>query len=215
MCGLVGIMDMRNQHRVEKEVLVRMTDTLVHRGPDDSGYFIEDNLGFGFRRLSIIDLQGGHQPIFNEDGSVVLVCNGEIFNYRELRAKLKQKGHVFRTDCDVEVLLHLYEDHGTDFLNQLNGQFAFAIYDRKEKRLFLARDHFGINPLYFTLADGIFIFASEIKAILEHPLVEREVDLTGLQEDREYQKWSLPNNKRLGCQICRILGPRLSTRGGD
>jgi asparagine synthase (glutamine-hydrolysing) len=182
MCGLVGYLDLRDERRVEREVLVRMADTVVHRGPDASGYFAEENIGLGFRRLGIIDLEGGHQPMFNEDGSVVLVCNGEIYNYRELTATLKQQGHVFRTNCDVEVLLHLYEEYGADFLNRLNGQFAFAIYDRRERTLFLARDHFGINPLYFTLVEGVFIFASEIKAILEHPLVRPEVDLTGLDQ---------------------------------
>jgi asparagine synthase (glutamine-hydrolysing) len=182
MCGLVGYLDLRGERRVEREVLVRMADTVVHRGPDASGYFAEENIGLGFRRLGIIDLEGGHQPMFNEDGSIVLVCNGEIYNYRELTATLKQQGHVFRTNCDVEVLLHLYEEYGADFLNRLNGQFAFAIYDRRERTLFLARDHFGINPLYFTVVEGVFIFASEIKSILEHPLVRPEVDLTGLDQ---------------------------------
>jgi asparagine synthase (glutamine-hydrolysing) len=182
MCGLVGYVDLHNKRRVEKEILVRMADTVRHRGPDDAGYFIEENVGLGFRRLSIVDLEGGHQPMCNEDGSAVLVCNGEIYNYRELSAMLKQKGHVFRTNCDVEVLLHLYEEYDTDFLNKLNGQFAFAIYDRRKGKLFLARDHFGINPLYFTIVDGLFIFASEIKAILDHPLVRREVDPTGLDQ---------------------------------
>lgn len=182
MCGLVGYVDLHNKRRVEKEILVRMADTVRHRGPDEAGYFTEENVGLGFQRLSIIDLEDGHQPMYNEDGSVVLVCNGEIYNYRELRALLRQKGHVFRTNCDVEVLLHLYEEYDTDFLNKLNGQFAFAIYDRREGNLFLARDHFGINPLYFTITDGLFIFASEIKAILGHPLVRRQVDLTGLDQ---------------------------------
>jgi asparagine synthase (glutamine-hydrolysing) len=182
MCGLVGYLDLRHERRVEREVLVRMADTIVHRGPDASGYFTEENIGLGFRRLAIIDLEGGHQPMFNEDGSIVLVCNGEIYNYRELTATLKQQGHVFRTNCDVEVLLHLYEEYGADFLNRLNGQFAFAIYDRRARTLLLARDHFGINPLYFTVVEGVFIFASEIKAILEHPMVRPEVDLTGLDQ---------------------------------
>jgi asparagine synthase (glutamine-hydrolysing) len=132
--------------------------------------------------LSIIDLESGDQPIYNEDGSVVLMCNGEIFNYLELKKVLIGKGHSFRTKSDVEVLLHLYEEHGIDFLDKINGQFAFVIYDRKNRRLFLARDHFGINPLYYTIVNGLFIFASEIKAILEHPQVPREVDLTGLDQ---------------------------------
>lgn len=182
MCGFVGYIDLHGERRAEKEVLVRMSDALVHRGPDSSGFFVEDHVGLGFRRLAIIDLESGDQPISNEDGSLVLLCNGEIYNYRELRSHLIKKGHSFRTESDVEVLLHLYEEEGVDFLNKLNGQFSFVIYDRKKKSLFLARDHFGINPLYFTLNDGVLIFASEIKAILEHPLARRDVDLTGLDQ---------------------------------
>lgn len=175
-------MDLRDERRINEETLVRMADTITHRGPDSSGYFIENNVGMGFRRLSIIDLQGGNQPIYNEDRSLVLICNGEIYNYVALREELQQQGHVFSTNSDVEVLLHLYERDGESFIDKLNGQFAFALYDRNSRKLLLARDHFGINPLYYTVADGLFIFASEIKAIVEHPLVEREVDLTGLDQ---------------------------------
>jgi asparagine synthase (glutamine-hydrolysing) len=182
MCGFVGYFDTKNRSRIDKALLARMTDKLIHRGPDSSGFFIEEGLGLGFRRLSIIDREAGDQPLYNEDGSIVLVCNGEIFNYLELRESLRQKQHVFRTNSDVEVLPHLYEEYGSGLLHQLNGQFAFAIYDRNRKMLFLARDHFGVNPLFYTLVDGLFIFASEIKAILEHPLVPREVDLTGLDQ---------------------------------
>ena len=182
MCGLVGFTDMRCERKPDRELLGRMTDKLVHRGPDSAGYFVDHCVALGFRRLSIIDLESGDQPIYNEDDSVVLLCNGEIFNYLELKKVLIQKGHSFRTNSDVEVLLHLYEEHGIDFLNKINGQFAFVIYDRKQRRLFLARDHFGINPLYYTIVNGLFIFASEIKAILEHPQVPREVDLTGLDQ---------------------------------
>ena len=182
MCGLAGFIDMRGERKPDRELLVRMTDKLVHRGPDSAGYFVDHSVALGFRRLSIIDLESGDQPIYNEDGSVVLLCNGEIFNHVELRKTLVQKGHHFRTRSDVEVLLHLYEEHGVDFLDKINGQFAFVIYDRKNRRLFLARDHFGINPLYYTTVNGSFIFASEIKAILEHPQAPREVDLTGLDQ---------------------------------
>lgn len=182
MCGVVGFTDMRGERRPDRELLVRMTDKLVHRGPDSAGYFVDHCVALGFRRLSIIDLESGDQPIYNEDGSVVLLCNGEIFNYRELKKVLIEKGHSFRTNSDVEVLLHLYEENGLDFLDKINGQFAFVIYDRKQRRLFLARDHFGINPLYYSIIDGLFIFASEIKAILEHPQAPREVDLTGLDQ---------------------------------
>ena len=182
MCGLTGFFDSTHGRPADRDLLVRMTTTLVHRGPDSEGYFTEGPIGLGFRRLAIIDLASGDQPLYNEDESIVLLCNGEIYNYIALRKELEQKGHVFRSASDVEVLLHLYEEEGIGFLNRLNGQFAFAIYDRKKKLLFLARDQVGINPLYYTVAGGVFIFASEIKAILEHPLVEREVDLTGLDQ---------------------------------
>jgi len=175
-------MDLRGDGRIDRETLVRMTDTITYRGPDSSGYFVVDNLGLGFRRLSIIDLVSGDQPIYNEDGSLVLICNGEIYNYLELRHELIQQGHTFATRSDVEVLLHLYEEEGEEFVKRLNGQFAFALFDRKKNTLVLARDHFGINPLFYTIVDGLFIFASEIKAILAHPSVPREVDLTGLDQ---------------------------------
>jgi asparagine synthase (glutamine-hydrolysing) len=182
MCGFVGVLDTRKEARIDRDILVQMTNRLVHRGPDSSGYFFDENLGIGFRRLRIIDLETGDQPLFNEDRSLVLVCNGEIYNYVALRDVLTKKGHVFATNGDVETMVHLYEDYGADLLNMLNGQFAFAIYDRKRQSLLLARDHFGINPLFYTFVDGLFIFASEIKAILEHPKVPREVNLTGLDQ---------------------------------
>jgi asparagine synthase (glutamine-hydrolysing) len=182
MCGIAGYIDLRGERRAQPELLTRMADRLVHRGPDSAGYFVEGHAGLAFRRLSIIDLTSGDQPIYSEDGALVLVCNGEIYNYKELRAALEQKGHRFRTETDVEVLVHLYEEEGVELLRRLNGQFSFAIYDRKERQLFLARDHFGITPLYFAIADGTLIFGSEIKAILEHPLAPRAVDLTGLDQ---------------------------------
>lgn len=182
MCGIAGYFDTRTGRIWSGQDLVRMSEVLFHRGPDSSGYFEDQNVGLAFRRLSIIDLEGGDQPIYNEDSSLVLLCNGEIYNYRELRHDLKQKGHRFRTNSDVEVIVHLYEEYGTDLLGKLNGQFAFALYDRKERSLLLARDHIGINPLHYMLADGLLIFASEIKAIIEHPAVRREVDLTGLDQ---------------------------------
>ncbi len=181
MCGLTGFINLDHREGVDQAVLTRMTDRLTHRGPDSCGYFIEQNVGLGFRRLSIIDLQTGDQPIANEDGSLVLLCNGEIFNYPELRDRLRDR-HVFRTRSDVEVILHLYEERGVELLQELNGQFAFVLYDRRKRALFLARDHFGIAPLFYTVADGVFVFGSEIKAILEHPLVRRDVDLTGLDQ---------------------------------
>ena len=203
MCGLVGFIDTRGERKPDRELLVRMTDKLVHRGPDSAGYFVEHHVGLGFRRLSIIDLESGDQPLYNEDRSIVLMCNGEIFNYPELKKVLAQKGHSFRTKSDVEVLLHLYEEHGIDFLNKVNGQFAFVIYDRQNRRLFLARDHFGVNPLYYTTVNGLFIFASEIKAILEHPQVPREVDLTGLDQTLSFPGLVSPRTMFKGIQSLR------------
>jgi asparagine synthase (glutamine-hydrolysing) len=200
MCGLVGFIDMRGERKPDRELLVRMTDKLVHRGPDSAGYFVDHSVALGFRRLSIIDLESGDQPIYNEDGSIVLLCNGEIFNYLELKKALIQKGHSFRTKSDVEVLLHLYEEHGLDFLDKINGQFAFVIYDRRNRRLFLARDHFGINPLYYTIVNGLFIFASEIKAILEHPQAPRAVDLTGLDQTLSFPGLVSPRTMFKGIQ---------------
>lgn len=182
MCGICGILDMKNEHREEREVLLKMTGKLAHRGPDAKGFFSRQNISLGFTRLSIVDLDGGMQPIHSEDNSVVLICNGEIFNYLELRKDLETKGHKFRTNTDIEVILHLYEEYYTDALSYLNGQFAFAIYDFKSNILFCARDHVGIAPFFYTIADGRFIFASEIKAILEHPSVRRELDIDGLDQ---------------------------------
>ena len=182
MCGIAGIYDRAGKQKIQQDLLETMTDAFVYRGPDDRGFYLHQNVGLGFRRLAIIDLHTGNQPLSNEDDTLHLVCNGEIYNFKELRRNLQAKGHRFRTNCDVEVLLHLYEEHGTDFLNQLNGQFAFAIYDIRRKRLFLARDPVGIAPLFYTVADDVLVFASEIKAILRHPLVKREVELAGLDQ---------------------------------
>lgn len=214
MCGFAGYINLRNNPRVELATLRRMTETLVHRGPDSSGYFVRDDVGLGFRRLSIIDPAGGDQPIYNEDESIVLVCNGEIYNYRELRNKLIHKGHAFRTNSDVEVILHLYEEEGDAFLNKLNGQFAFALYDIKKKRLLLARDHFGVNPLHFTIVDDVLIFASEIKAILQHPLVRREVDLTGLDQIFSFPGLISPRTMFKGVESLKS-GHRISVQGSN
>jgi asparagine synthase (glutamine-hydrolysing) len=214
MCGFAGYLDLRRRRSAEKEVLARMAQTIAHRGPDSSGYFLEEELGLAFRRLSIIDLEGGNQPMTNEDGSIVLVCNGEIYNYHELRAGLELKGHSFRTKSDVEVLVHLYEESGVDFLNKLNGQFAFAIYDRKKKELFLAKDQVGINPLYYTIANGVLVFASEIKAILEYPSVPREVDLTGLDQMLSFPGVVSPRTMFKGIESLKS-GHYITVRDGD
>ncbi|KAF6614397.1 asparagine synthase (glutamine-hydrolyzing) [Paenibacillus jamilae] len=182
MCGIAGIYDIRNENRIEKHIILNMIEKLSHRGPDGIDFYQNEQVSLGFARLSIIDLTTGMQPIANEDNTKVLICNGEIFNYLELREQMVAKGHKFRTNSDVEVILHLYEEYGTDFVNSLNGQFAFAIYDLTNQSLFCARDHMGIAPFYYTIVDGLFIFASEIKAILEHPSVQRKVDLVALDQ---------------------------------
>ncbi|TRW90373.1 asparagine synthase (glutamine-hydrolyzing) [Candidatus Methylobacter oryzae] len=182
MCGIAGIYHLAGEQPVERALLQTMVDSFAYRGPDDDGFYQEPGLGLGFRRLSIIDLASGNQPISNEDDTLVLICNGEIYNYRELQADLIKQGHRFKTACDIEVILHLYEQYGVELLQRLNGQFAFALYDKRQKRLMLARDHVGIAPLFYTVAGQRFIFGSEIKAILKYPAVERRVDLTGLDQ---------------------------------
>lgn len=195
MCGICGYFDLKKEKSPDQKILEAMANKIIHRGPDSSGYFLDNYGGMGFRRLSLIDLQGGEQPLYNEDKSIVLVCNGEIFNYLELRDDLQKKGHKFRTHTDVEVLIHLYEEYGCDFLNKLNGQFAFALYDIKEQTLVLARDQMGICPLFYTIVEQNLIFGSEIKAILEHPLVVPEVDLTGLDQILTFPGLISPDRK--------------------
>jgi len=178
MCGINGILHFESDRSVTPDLIKAMSATLAHRGPDDEGAYLNGAIGLGFRRLSIIDLVTGQQPLFNEDCSIACVCNGEIFNYKELRSELESLGHRFSTNTDVEVLPHLYEEMGLEMVHRLVGQFAFAIYDHKLHRLFLARDQVGIAPLFYTIFDRSLIFASEIKAILTYPGVPRKVDLT-------------------------------------
>lgn len=164
MCGIAGVVDQRR--RPDSRGLDAMLKTMRHRGPDDEGTFVEGPVAMGMRRLSIIDLGGGHQPIANEDRSVWVVFNGEIYNFVELRAELVQRGHVFATQSDTEVLVHLYEEHGDSFATRLNGMFAFAIWDTERRRLLVARDQMGIKPLYWSWRDGRLSFASELKCLL-------------------------------------------------
>ncbi len=182
MCGIAGIYHLSEAQPVERALLQEMVDSFAYRGPDDDGYYLEPGLGLGFRRLAIIDLNHGNQPISNEDDTLVLICNGEIYNYQALKVELIKQGHRFKTACDIEVILHLYEQYGVELLQHLNGQFAFALYDKPNRRLMLARDHVGIAPLFYTVAQQRFMFGSEIKAILKDPSVERSVDLTGLDQ---------------------------------
>ncbi|MFI5340648.1 MAG: asparagine synthase (glutamine-hydrolyzing) [Candidatus Methylomirabilales bacterium] len=171
MCGIVGIVG-----QVDRDTLQAMVATLTHRGPDDEGLWVAPGIGLGMRRLSIIDLAGGRQPMTNEDETLRVAFNGEIYNFRELRSDLIQRGHHFRTQSDTEVLLHLYEEMGSACVERLRGMFAFALWDAPRKRLFLARDRLGKKPLFYWHRDGLFLFASEIKALLCHPAVSRAVD---------------------------------------
>jgi asparagine synthase (glutamine-hydrolysing) len=176
MCAICGIVNFDHSEPVDRMVIEQMTGTLIHRGPDDDGFFVEGRAGLGFRRLSIIDLSGGHQPIFNEDESMAIVFNGEIYNYRQLAASLSALGHLFRTKSDTETILHAYEQYGDDCIRHLRGMFAFAIWDRRRGRLLLARDRLGVKPLYYYRNSRFLAFASEIKALLEVAGVPREVD---------------------------------------
>ena len=182
MCGICGIVGINSSQPIDKDALLRMTHAMKHRGPDDQGTYNDGQVGLGSRRLSIIDLAGGRQPIPNEDEAVWIVFNGEIYNYRELRTYLKKKGHTFRTGTDTEVILHLYEEFGVDCLQHLNGIFAFAIWDIPRQEIVIARDRMGIKPLYYTQAANQFIFGSEMKVVLAHPAVGRDVDLIALNE---------------------------------
>jgi asparagine synthase (glutamine-hydrolysing) len=174
MCGICGIVS--SEGPPDLEAVARMNATLVHRGPDDEGMFHRGQVALAARRLSIIDLDHGHQPIANEDGSVVVVQNGEIYNYRELKRELEGRGHRFATNCDTEVLVHLYEEHGDGFVERLRGMFAIALWDDERRRLLLARDRFGIKPLYYRHVGGDLSFASELKAMLEQPGFSRAID---------------------------------------
>jgi asparagine synthase (glutamine-hydrolysing) len=166
MCGIAGIVGARDDNRIDYDVIHRMCQTLIHRGPDDEGVFVKDGTGLGMRRLSIIDLAGGHQPVFNEDRTAWVVFNGEIYNFRELRRELEHQGHRFHTHTDTEVIVHLYEDMGADCVNKLRGMFAFALFDERRRCLLLARDRLGKKPMHYALSGGRLLFGSEIKAIL-------------------------------------------------
>ena len=182
MCGIVGIARGPGAPDLTIGDVRRMADTIVHRGPDDAGFYQDDRVVLGMRRLSIIDLAGGHQPIANEDGTLQLVCNGEIYNFRDMRLQCESAGHRFRTHSDVEVLLHLYEEHGQAFLAQTMGMFGFALWDAPRQRLTLARDRLGQKPLYYFVGNGFLAFASEVKALLALPQVKAQVDGEALAE---------------------------------
>lgn len=184
MCGFVGFTNKIND---ADKVIKNMMDSIKHRGPDSEGLYLDDDVAMGFRRLSIIDLSMGHQPLFNEDKSLVLTFNGEIYNYQELREQLIKDGHVFETHVDSEVLLHGYEQWGKDLLNKLRGMFAFVIWDKNKKELFGARDFFGIKPMYYANMNGTFMYGSEIKSFLHHPDFKKELNETALENYLTFQ----------------------------
>ena len=182
MCAICGVLEWRGRKGIERENILRMQEVLRHRGPDGSGMLMLKGAALGFDRLSFLDLEGGMQPLQNEDGTISMVCNGEIFNFPELRQELEAKGHRFRTRTDVEVIVHLYEEEGLNFPKRLNGQFAIALYDERSRQLLLVRDQVGICPLFYTVSGGQVIFASEIKGILEYPGVERRLNLKAVDQ---------------------------------
>ncbi len=186
MCGICGKYYFQEDKRVEEELIKRMCQTLVHRGPDDEGIYVDRNIGLGHRRLSIIDLATGKQPIHNEDKSIWIVFNGEIYNFLELRSFLEKKGHKFYTKSDTETIVHLYEEEGENCIKKLRGMFAFALWDEGQKKLILARDRVGKKPLFYTLSNKTFIFASEIKSILQDLLIKKEVSLESLHSYLTY-----------------------------
>ena len=182
MCGICGVFHYGPNQHADNAALLAMNQQIVHRGPDDYGTLVDDGTGLAMRRLSIIDLKTGHQPLSNEDGSVWIVFNGEIYNHAELREKLIARGHIYRTHSDTETIVHLYEEYGCDCVQHLRGMFAFTIWDKPRHKLFAARDRLGIKPFYYRLQDGVFLFGSEIKALLAHPGVRAEFNQRVLPE---------------------------------
>ena len=189
MCGFVGF---TGHLAGGDEILKNMMDTIIHRGPDSAGTHIDSDVSLGFRRLSIIDLDSGTQPMYNETNDIVIVFNGEIYNYQELKKDLIEKGHVFRNNSDTETLIHSYEEYGEAMLDRLRGMFAFVIWDGKKKKLFAARDFFGIKPFYYALVDGQLVFASEIKSILEYTPYKKEINPLALENYLTFQYSVLP-----------------------
>lgn len=182
MCGICGVISRDGDHPVGESLLRTMNNSMTHRGPDDAGHYIDDRAGLAMRRLSIIDLSTGHQPIPNEDQTVWIVFNGEIYNYQEIRRDLEQKGHLFVTQSDTEAIVHAYEEYGVECLHRLNGMFTFAIWDTVQQQFFMARDRLGIKPMYYHLSRHHLIFGSELKAVLAHPETPRTINFTALDQ---------------------------------
>ncbi|EGL18438.1 MULTISPECIES: asparagine synthase (glutamine-hydrolyzing) [unclassified Paenibacillus] len=199
MCGITGIMYFEDREP-SVSMLQQMTDVIHHRGPNDSGFWTENRIGLGFRRLSIIDIAEGHQPLCNEDESVWIIFNGEIYNYKSLRSMLQDRGHVFRTNSDTEVIVHLYEEFGEECVKHLRGMFGFAIWDRRKKQLFAARDHFGIKPFYYQYNDRQLLFGSEIKSLVASGSVSPSIRTESLMNYLTFQYVPEPNTMFEGIQ---------------
>lgn len=211
MCGIAGFM---GQVENRADVIRNMTEVITHRGPDSDGFFTDDNISMGFRRLSIIDLGAGHQPIYNEDKSLVLTFNGEIYNYKDLRKELIAKGHKFYTDTDSEVLVHGFEEWKEDMLPKLRGMFGFAIYNTKDNSLFIARDFFGIKPMHYTQIGNDFVYASEIKSILEYPRFEKKFNRKALDSYLSFQ-YAVPPETFFEGVYCLMPGHYLWYKDGE
>src|SRR5436190_4081945 len=181
MCGIAGWINLKPSENNEA-VLHQMCETIIHRGPDSEGVWMDDTVALGMRRLSIIDLHSGDQPVTSEDKTVIAMVNGELYNYREVRAELEKRGHKFVTQTDVEIVPHLYQEYGEDFVDHINGMFAISLWDTRKKRLILARDRYGEKPLYYGVFDGKLIYSSESKALLAHPSVRAELDTEALRQ---------------------------------
>jgi len=203
MCGICGIYNFDSEKNVDPALIQQMMEVIKHRGPDDEGVYVNKNIGLGHRRLSIIDLAKGHQPICNEDKSVWIIFNGEIYNFQELRNWLIKKGHIFQTNSDTEIIIHLYEEKGDDFVTDLRGMFAIAIWDEKKKKIVLARDRLGKKPLYYLADKTKLVFASEIKSILEDKTIDRQIDYEAL--DDFFSFLCIPAPKTIFKEIKKLL----------
>jgi len=212
MCGIAGKLNNDRNKQVEAGIVRAMCQTIVHRGPDDEGIYVDGPVGLGMRRLSIIDIAGGHQPISNEDGTVWVVFNGEIYNYRELRPNLEARGHRFVTNSDTETIVHLYEEYGPDFVHHLRGMFAIALWDKARETLLLVRDRLGIKPLYYAALSDRLVFGSELKALLADG-VSREIDRQALNDYLAYNY--VPGPRTIFSAVKKLQpGHRLIARRG-
>ena len=215
MCGFVGIFDTRGKREIGRSLLEAMNESQGHRGPDESGLHIEDGLGFGHKRLSIIDLSSGQQPLYSEDKSVVVTYNGEIYNFPELTNELKQCGHIFRSHCDTEVIVHAWEEWGEKCVDRFRGMFAFALWDSNAETLFMARDRLGIKPFYYAwLDDGHLIFSSELKALQVHPKLDKKIDPLAVED--YFSFGYVPDPKTIYQNTCKLApGHFVTIRRGD